>query len=412
MEQGVFLMSSASRHRSGIVGFVLLYVAFLISYVDRSAISLALGQIGKDFDLQATDFGIIISAFFLGYAVMQIPGGWLADRFGSKYVIVVTIAMWSVFTVMTSFAWSLASLIVIRLVFGLTEGAFPAASFKGLAELFDRPDRPKLAALLTSSNYAGSMLAPLIMAPLIIALGWRYAFEAIGFAGIAFALVYVVLVPHVLPAAVSDIEPASTGARAPTEKAPMRQLLKDPFLWQLMTVWFGLSCVNKGLDSWMPIYLLQRARSEGRGHPHPDPVPAGHDRHRHRRLGHDEVFSRTGEIPAHRQRGAHRHLPVRDVRVENDRRPDLFPVAGLFLQIVRAGDRRGAAEQDPSRGPDRNRSGHDQFRRPVRRLCGPNGDGLSGDRHRLLRRGVRLPARHDDPGGGGCDDDQEPRSIG
>src|ERR1700687_5352148 len=119
-------MSFASRHRSGIIGFALLYVAFLISYVDRTAISLARGQIGKDFNLQPADLGVVISAFFLGYAVMQIPGGWLADRFGSKYVIVVAIAMWSVFTVLTSFAWSLLSLIVIRLAFGLTEGAFPS----------------------------------------------------------------------------------------------------------------------------------------------------------------------------------------------------------------------------------------------------------------------------------------------
>ena len=125
-------MSFASRHRSGIVGFFLLYVAFLISYVDRSAISLALAQIGKDFDLQAADLGIIIiSASFLGYAVMQVPGRWLADRFGAKYVIVVAIAMWSVFTVMTSFSWSLASLIVIRLVFGLTEDAFPRRASRG-----------------------------------------------------------------------------------------------------------------------------------------------------------------------------------------------------------------------------------------------------------------------------------------
>jgi MFS family permease len=251
-------MSLALRHRSGIVGFALLYVAFLISYVDRTAISLALGQIGKDFNLQAADLGVVISAFFLGYAVMQIPGGWLADRFGSKYVIVVAIAAWSVFTVMTSFAWSLLSLIGIRLVFGLTEGAFPSASFKGVAELFDKPSRPKLAALLTSSNYAGSMVAPLIMAPLIIALGWRYAFEVIGFAGVAFALAYLVLVPYVRPAAGSDIQPASVGPRARTEKAGTRELLRDPFLWQLLTVWFGVSCVNKGLDSWMPIYLLQQ----------------------------------------------------------------------------------------------------------------------------------------------------------
>ncbi len=247
-------MSFLLRHGSK-VGFVLLYLAYVISYVDRAAISLALAQIGKDFNLQAADLGIVISAFFLGYAAMQIPGGWLADRFGSKYVVVVAIAMWSVFTVMTSFAWSLASLIVIRLIFGLTEGAFPSASVKAVTEMFDKPSRPKLSALLVSSNYAGSMLAPLIMAPLLIAFGWRHGFEVIGIAGVAFALVYFVLVPHVRSFATAGDPPVPL---APADNAAKWELLKNPFLWQLLMVWFGLSCVNKGLDSWMPTYLLQQ----------------------------------------------------------------------------------------------------------------------------------------------------------
>src|SRR3954451_18574772 len=208
--------------KTSIVAFVLLYIAYCISYVDRAAISLALAQIGKDFNLQAADLGIVISAFFLGYAAMQIPGGWLADRFGSKYVIVFAIAAWSIFTVMTSFAWSLGSLIVIRLIFGLTEGAYPSASVKGVTELFDKPRRPKLSALLVSSNYAGSMLAPLIMAPLLIAFGWRHAFEAIGIAGVAFALVYFVLVPHIRPAA--NTGGASATAEAAVNKASRREL--------------------------------------------------------------------------------------------------------------------------------------------------------------------------------------------
>jgi predicted MFS family arabinose efflux permease len=78
--------------------------------------------------------------------------------------------------------------------------------------------------LLTSSNYAGSMVALLIMAPLIVAMGWRYAFEAIGIAGVAFAVVYVFLVPYVRPAAGPGVEPASIGSGAPTGKAGARKL--------------------------------------------------------------------------------------------------------------------------------------------------------------------------------------------
>jgi MFS family permease len=243
-------MLDLSKKQASVLGFVLLYIAFCISYIDRAAISLALGQIGKDFTLQAADLGIVISAFFLGYAAMQVPGGWLADRFGSKFVVIVTIAMWSLFTVMTGFAWSLLSLIAIRFVFGLAEGGFPSASIKGVAEFFDKESRPKMSALLTSSNYAGSMVAPLIMAPLIIWLGWRHAFSSIGVAGIVFALVYLLFVPRVVPGK----RPAKT---AKPETSNWRELVGNRFLWQLLIVWFGLSCVNKGLDSWMPIYLLQ-----------------------------------------------------------------------------------------------------------------------------------------------------------
>jgi MFS family permease len=243
-------MLDLSKKQASVLGFVLLYIAFCISYIDRAAISLALGQIGKDFNLQAADLGIVISAFFLGYAAMQVPGGWLADRFGSKFVVIVTIAMWSLFTVMTGFAWSLLSLIAIRFIFGLAEGGFPSASIKGVAEFFDKESRPKMSALLTSSNYAGSMVAPLIMAPLIIWLGWRHAFTSIGVVGIVFALVYLLFVPRVVPGK----RPAKT---AKPETSNWRELVGNRFLWQLLIVWFGLSCVNKGLDSWMPIYLLQ-----------------------------------------------------------------------------------------------------------------------------------------------------------
>jgi len=243
-------MAELSNRKTGITAFVLLYLAYCISYIDRAAISLALAQIGKDFNLQAADLGIVISAFFLGYAAMQVPGGWLSDRFGSKYVVIVTIVMWSLFTAFTSLAWSLTSLIAIRFIFGIAEGGFPPASIRAIAELFKKDSRPKMSALLLSSNYAGSMVAPLIMAPLIVWLGWRHAFNAIGIAGIVFAVVYFVFVPHLARIAV--------GPMTAKPRAPMRELMKNPLLWQLMVVWFGLSCVNKGLDSWMPLYLLQQ----------------------------------------------------------------------------------------------------------------------------------------------------------
>jgi MFS family permease len=243
-------MSVLSKQKNSLVGFALLYLAFCISYIDRAAIALALGQIRQDFNLQAADLGVVISAFFLGYAAMQVPGGWLADRIGSKYVVIATIALWSLFTGVTSLAWSLVSLVVIRFVFGIAEGGFPPASIRAVAELFQKESRPKMSALLMSSNYAGSMIAPLIMAPLILWLGWRDAFEMIGIAGIAFTIIYLLFVPHV--------GPVNEGEAATKVPNVSNGLMNNLLLWQLTVVWFGLSCVNKGLDSWMPLYLLEQ----------------------------------------------------------------------------------------------------------------------------------------------------------
>lgn len=232
--------------------FILLYIGFMISYVDRSAISLSLSHIAKDFNMGPAELGVVLSIFYLGYTVMQIPGGWLADRFGSKYVVITSIALWSVFTVLTGFAWSLTSLLVIRFLFGLGEGGYPSSAMKGIAELYHRPARPKMTGFLISSNYLGSFVAPLLMAPLIIGLGWRDAFFYIGIAGVVFALIYWLVVPRNTPQASGETESVQK-----INRAGVAELLRMPLLWQIMLVWFCLSMVNKGLDAWMPMYLMK-----------------------------------------------------------------------------------------------------------------------------------------------------------
>ncbi len=226
---------------------VLLYLGWCVSYIDRAAITFAATQIASEFQLKPSDLGILLSSFFLGYSLLQLPGGWLADRFGSRPVIVISILLWSVFTGITGLAWSITSLVVIRFVFGLGEGAFPAASVKGVAETFTREERPKMSSLLMSSNYIGSMLAPLLIAPLIVHYGWRAVFHYIGIAGLVFALVYWFCV--------RPVRPGAGGSKA-INKAAFKALLKMPLMWQIVAVWFGLSIINKGLDSWMPTYLM------------------------------------------------------------------------------------------------------------------------------------------------------------
>lgn len=226
---------------------VLLYLGWCVSYIDRAAITFAATQIASEFQLKPSELGVLLSSFFLGYSLLQLPGGWLADRFGSRPVIVISILLWSLFTGVTGMAWSITSLVVIRFVFGMGEGAFPAASVKGVAEHFTREERPKMSSLLMSSNYVGSMLAPLLIAPLILHFGWRAVFHTIGIVGLVFALVYWFCV--------RPVRHGVAGSKA-INKAAFKALLQMPLMWQIVAVWFGLSIINKGLDSWMPTYLM------------------------------------------------------------------------------------------------------------------------------------------------------------
>lgn len=226
--------------------FLLLYLGWCISFIDRTAISIGAAHIIKDLAISPVQMGAVLSIFYIGYTIMQIPGGWLADKIGSKTVILVAVGLWSVFTVLTGMVESLMGLLLIRLLFGLGEGAFPPASFKSIAENFKGVARSNASSAMVSSNYIGSMIAPLIVVPLIIAFDWRNTFMIIGVLGFIYIALYAFLTPS-SKAVQQTVDISKTASSL---------VFKNKYLWTICAMWFGISIVNKGLDTWMPIYLM------------------------------------------------------------------------------------------------------------------------------------------------------------
>ncbi|MCT4477186.1 MULTISPECIES: MFS transporter [Peribacillus] len=224
----------------------LLFVGYLVDYLDRMVMSVAVVSIKEEFNLDAAAVGAILSSFFLSYAIMQIPGGWLTDKLGSRRVLIWSIIVWSVFTVFTGFAWSLISLLVIRFLFGLGQGGYPSASQKGIADYFPRGERPKASAYLMSSNYFGMALAPLVAAPMILFMGWRNMFYVIGLLGILLTIAFWVY-----------FKPKESTAPLKDNSVPMKELLMNSGLWKITVMWFAAGIVNWGLSSWIPSYLME-----------------------------------------------------------------------------------------------------------------------------------------------------------
>ena len=232
------------------VVFFFLYIGFCISYIDRSAIGLALPSISKDFALAPTQMGVVISAFFIGYSIMQIPGGWLADHFGSKTVICIALTLWSIFTFTTGHASTLAGLLFLRFVFGLCEGPYAGSCYRAIAEYFPRELRPAFTTGILSSNYIGSAIAPIIIVPLILWFGWRGMFQALGCIGLVYVFFYAFCVKKTKPA-----EEVKAGKKENKTKYFLH-LMKFSIIWKLVLCAFCVSCINKGLDAWMPTYLI------------------------------------------------------------------------------------------------------------------------------------------------------------
>jgi sugar phosphate permease len=240
-------LASAAPNKNFIL--TLLFIGWIVDYLDRMVMSVALTSVGTEFNLSTTALGVVLSSFFAGYALMQFPGGWLADKYSSRKVMLVSLVIWSIFTALTGMAWSLMSLLVIRFLFGLGEGGFPAASSKAIAEYFPKQERAKAQATMLSSNAFGAAIAPLVAAPMMLWLGWRHMFLFIAFIGLLLAVVYWVY-----------IRPPKTVEQAETKsqrKMSLKDLVQTPTMWKLVIAWFGLDIVLWGFSSWLPSYLLK-----------------------------------------------------------------------------------------------------------------------------------------------------------
>ncbi|TWE08104.1 sugar phosphate permease [Neobacillus bataviensis] len=229
----------------------MLFLGWSLGNFDRFIMNYAILGISKDLHLGATETGIVLSSFFAGYAIMQIPGGWLADRFGFRKIIITALLAWSIFTVLTGFAWSLLSMILIRFLFGIGEGSFFPSASKGIAGWFPINERSRAMSIMLSSGTIMGVLTPIVGTHLIQGIGWRMIFHAVGVLGIVITLLFVFFLKEQSRSSVS--QERTIGEK----KQPLIAVLKTPMIWNLFIAYFSIYAVNWGLTSWMPTYLVQ-----------------------------------------------------------------------------------------------------------------------------------------------------------
>jgi sugar phosphate permease len=231
----------------------ILFSAYLLCYLDRMAIASAIPFIAEEFQLSPLAMGGVLSAFFFGYSLMQIPGGLLADKYGPNRVMTASIVCWSLFTALTGAAGSLTMLLVIRVMFGLSEGPFPPTASKTIALWFPRREVGRANGVQLAAVNIGAAIAPLLVVPLLIAWGWRAVFYSLLVPGLVLALVVRAFVKD------TPVQPEHDdgNARIDVTKLRMTHVLKMPALFWCSVTSFFAGIAAWGLMNWLPTYLLQ-----------------------------------------------------------------------------------------------------------------------------------------------------------
>jgi len=174
--------------------YVLITILFFHSvntYMDRACIASAVDHIMKDLSMSGELMALVLGIFAIGYALFQIPSGWIADRFGARKALAIVVSVWSVFTALTGAAQNAAQMLILRFLFGMGEaGAFPGAT-----QAFFRWLPVKERGLAHGINFSGSRLGAafslFLMPWLIMQIGWRWTFAVNGLIGILWATVWL-----------------------------------------------------------------------------------------------------------------------------------------------------------------------------------------------------------------------------
>jgi MFS family permease len=169
----------------------LLCAMYFITYLDRVNIATAATAIKLDFGLNNTQLGRVLSAFGLSYALFQIVGGWLGDKFGPRRMLFACAVVWSLATLATGLVGGFISLLVVRFIMGLGEGAtFPTAT-RAMSNWFGPEQRGFAQGLTHSFARAGNALAPPVVVGLMVTMGWRASFVILGCVSLVWAFVWV-----------------------------------------------------------------------------------------------------------------------------------------------------------------------------------------------------------------------------
>jgi len=229
----------------------MLVILGVVTFLDRINISVAGSEIIKDLNLTPLQWGWVQSAFILSYGLMQIPMGAFGDRKGHRKVLALIVLWWSLFTAFTGMAGGLASLLVIRFMFGIGEAGSSPCSTGVISRWFKKEEVGKAQGYVWAASRMGGALTPFVVIPVMTTVGWRTAFYLLGALGIVWAAVWYWYYRD--PKDLKDLKDPKD-LKAP-KAIPWRQILHSPQFWIICSMYFFYAFGSWFFFSWFPTFM-------------------------------------------------------------------------------------------------------------------------------------------------------------
>lgn len=229
----------------------LLSLGMVIAYASRSNISVALAvpDFIKLFQLSDTDRGMLNSAFFWAYAALQIPAGWVVDRYGVRLPYAVSFLFWCIASAATAFARSVPQLLTLRVLLGAGEAIVAPASYRWIRFNFEEKRRGLAVGLYMTGTKIGPAIGAPLAAWLIMLYDWRLMFLLIGLGGLVWLIPWMMLVKD------DDRQLTKQAGAAPV---PFGRIMASPVTWGTVIATFCYMYFVYFCMTWMPAYFVEQ----------------------------------------------------------------------------------------------------------------------------------------------------------
>ncbi len=258
---------------------VLLFVVTTINNADRATLSIAGSALGKELGFNSITMGYMLSAYAVAYVIAQIPGGLLLDRFGSRSIYLLSLALWSFFTLTQGFVGALtgfaaaASLYAMRLAVGFSSAPCFPANARIVSSWFPLAERGTATAIFNSAQYFALVAFAPLMGWLVHAYGWPSVFFVMGGIGLVAVVMFGRFIHSPLDhpdlrqgeldfiekgGALTRLDQKSVQRKSQLSWSNVRQILGNS---TLLGIYLGQYCINVlsyFFITWFPIYLVQQ----------------------------------------------------------------------------------------------------------------------------------------------------------